>query len=302
MPSYAFSSTANAFVLRGATPVFIDIRADTLNLDETLLDQALSSRTKAIVPVHYAGVGCEMDTILNFASAHGLLVIEDAAQAHLSRYKGKPLGTFGAVGCLSFHLSKNLVSGEGGALIINDQRLVERAYILREKGTNRTAFLNHKVDKYEWLDIGSSYPPSDILAALLLAQLEDAESITARRIAIWKRYQEGFAAAERDGLLARPHPPAYAPSNGHIYYILLPTAAVARMTQQHLEIAGVPSHTHYMPLHSAPAGRRFGRTATTMQVTERVAQTMLRLPIHAELQDDDVDKIIVAVYEAISTH
>lgn len=301
LPSYTFPSTANAFVLRGATPVFIDVRADTLNLDETLLDQALSPRTKAIVAVHYAGVGCEMDTILKFAGAHGLMVIEDAAQAHLSRYKGKPLGTFGPLGCLSFHESKNLISGEGGALIINDQRLLERAYILREKGTNRTAFFNGKVAKYEWLDFGSSYLPSDIIAALLLAQLEDAEAITARRVAIWNRYQDGLAAAERDGLIVRPHPPSDAPPNGHIYYVLLPSADATRRTHQYLKIAGVESHSHYVPLHSAPAGRRFGRTATSMRITDHVAQTLLRLPLHAELQDDEVDKVIAAVYGALST-
>lgn len=301
LPSYTFPSTANAFVLRGATPVFVDIRADTLNLDETLLDQALSPRTKAVVAVHYAGVGCEMDAILKFAGTHNLTVIEDAAQAHLSKYRGKPLGTFGAFGCVSFHESKNLISGEGGALIINDQNLLERAYILREKGTNRTAFFNGKVQKYEWLDLGSSYVPSDLVAALLLAQLEDAEAITAHRVAIWKRYQDAFATAERDGLLIRPHPPADAPPNGHIYYILLPTADAARHTRRYLQTTGVESHTHYVPLHSAPAGRRFGRTATPMPVTERVAETSLRLPLHAELQDGEADRVIAAVYGALST-
>jgi dTDP-4-amino-4,6-dideoxygalactose transaminase len=300
LPSFTFTSTANAFVLRGATPVFIDIRQDTLNMDETLLEEALTPRTKVVVPVHYAGVGCEMDAILNFAAKHGLMVVEDAAQAHLSHYKGKPLGTFGALGCLSFHESKNLVSGEGGALIVNDENLLERAYILREKGTNRTAFLNRKVDKYEWLDAGSSYLPSDILAALLLAQLEDAQSITARRMAIWQRYQDLFANAERDGSLVRPHPPAYAPANGHIYYILLPEPKITRRVQMHLRDAGIPSHTHYVPLHSAPAGKRFGRTGSTMQVTERVSQTLVRLPIHAELSDADVDRVAALVYAALS--
>lgn len=299
LPSYTFSSTANAFVLRGATPVFVDIRADTLNLDESLLGCALTPRTKAIVAVHYAGAGCDMDAILKFAGAHGLVVIEDAAQAHLSRYKGKLLGTFGAVGCLSFHESKNLISGEGGALIINDRSLLERAYILREKGTNRTAFFNGKVTKYEWLDIGSSYVPGDLAAALLLAQFEDAEAITGRRVAIWNRYQDAFAIAERDGLLVRPHPCPDAPPNGHIYYILLPTADAARRTQRHLTNVGVESHAHYVPLHSAPAGRRFGRTATPMPVTERVAGTLLRLPLHAELQDHEADQVVAAVYGAL---
>jgi len=301
LPSYTFPSTANAFVLRGATPVFVDIRADTLNLDETLLDRALSPRTKAVVAVHYAGVGCDMDAILKFAGTNGLAVIEDAAQAHLSRYKGKPLGTFGALGCMSFHESKNLMSGEGGALIINDRGLLERAYILREKGTNRTAFFNGKVAKYEWLDLGSSYVRSDLVAAVLWAQLEDAEAITARRVAIWNRYQDGFASAERDDLLVRPHPPAEAPPNGHIYYILLPSADIARRTQRHLKTADVEAHAHYVPLHSAPAGRLFGRTATPMPVTERVAETLLRLPLHAELRDDEVDQVIAAVYGALST-
>jgi dTDP-4-amino-4,6-dideoxygalactose transaminase len=300
LPSYTFTSTANAFVLRGATPVFVDIREDTLNLNETLLEQALSPSTKAVVPVHYAGVACEMDTILAFAEAHKLAVIEDAAQAHLSRYKGKPLGSFGALGCLSFHVSKNLVSGEGGALVVNDERLLERAHILREKGTNRTAFLNRKVDKYEWLDLGSSYLPSDLLAALLLAQLEDAAEITARRVAIWKRYQEAFAAAERDGCLLRPHPPEHSAANGHIYHILLPTPEGARKVRQHLKDAGVPSHTHYVPLHSTPAGRRFGRAATAMTVTDRVAETLIRLPIHDGLQEPAVDRIVTIVYEALS--
>lgn len=300
LPSFTFTSTANAFVLRGATPVFIDIREDTLNLDETLLGQALTARTKVIVPVHYAGVGCEMDPIMEFAKAHGLMVIEDAAQAHLSHYKGKALGTFGAMGCVSFHESKNLVSGEGGALVVNDDRLLERAFVLREKGTNRTAFMNRKVDKYEWLDLGSSYLPSDILAALLLAQFEDSTSITAHRKAIWQRYQEAFAPAERDGGLMCPHPPAYAPANGHIYYIVLPTADRARKTRAHLKGAGIPSHSHYVPLHSAPAGRRFGRTGSEMTVTDRVSETLVRLPIHAELNDDDVDRIVTVVYDALS--
>ena len=300
LPSYTFSSTANAFVLRGATPVFVDIREDTLNIDEKLLEQAATPRTKAVVVVHYAGVGCEMDSILAFAKTRSLAVVEDSAQAHLSRYKGRPLGSFGALGCLSFHVSKNLVSGEGGALIINDPELVERAHILREKGTNRTAFVNRKVDKYEWLDIGSSYLPSDLLAALLLAQLEDSEAITQRRVAIWRRYQDGFEAAERDGLLTRPHPPEHAPPNGHIYYILLPAPEAASRLAKHLIASGVPCHSHYVPLHSAPAGRRFGRVASTMEVTDRVAESMLRLPIHTELQDAAVDRIISSVYDGLS--
>jgi dTDP-4-amino-4,6-dideoxygalactose transaminase len=236
---------------------------------------------------------------MTFAKEHSLMVIEDAAQAHLSHYREKPLGTFGALGCLSFHESKNIVSGEGGALIVNDESLLERAHILREKGTNRTAFLNRKVDKYEWLDVGSSYLPSDILAALLLAQLEDAQSITARRTAIWQRYQAAFAPAEHDGALVRPHPPAHAPANGHIYYVVLPTPDLARKVRALLRGAGVPSHTHYVPLHSAPAGRRFGRTAGPMLVTNRISETLVRLPIHAQLANDDVDRIVSLVYRGL---
>jgi dTDP-4-amino-4,6-dideoxygalactose transaminase len=300
LPSYTFSSTANAFVLRGATPVFVDIRPDTLNLDENLLGEALSSRSKVIVPVHYAGVACEMDSILSFAAAHELLVVEDAAQAHLSHYKGAPLGTLGTFGCFSFHLSKNIVSGEGGALVVNDERFIERAHILREKGTNRTAFLNRKVDKYEWLDIGSSFLPSDLLAALLLSQFETAAEITARRVAIWRRYHEIFEAAERDGCLTRPRPPSYSEPNGHIYYVVLPDADTARRVRDHLSSAGVPAQMHYVPLHSAPAGRRFGRTATAMTVTDRIADTIVRLPIHAELSDSDVGRVGSLVYAALA--
>lgn len=301
LPSFTFSSTANAFVLRGATPVFVDIRPDTLNLDENLLDAARTSRTRAIVPVHYAGVGCEMDAVLSFARTHGLLVIEDAAQAYLSTYRGVTLGTLGTLGCFSFHLSKNVVSGEGGALIINDDSLLERAYILREKGTNRTAFLNRKVDKYEWIDVGSSFLPSDLIAAILYSQLQDAAAITARRVRIWHRYHENFAAAEKDGRLMRPRPPKHAPPNGHIYYILLPTTEIAQGLRRRLTEAGVPALDHYVPLHSAPAGRRFGRTATEMPVTERIARTILRLPIHAGLSDGQVDRVGSIVHAALAS-
>jgi len=291
MPSYTFVSTAIAFVMRGATPVFVDIRQDTLNLDEHLIGQALTERTRAIVPVHYASVACEMDTILEIAKAKNLLVIEDAAQAHRAEYKGRLLGTFGALGCFSFHVSKNVVSGEGGALIINDKRFLERAHIIREKGTNRTAFLNRKVDKYEWLDLGSSYLPSDLLAALLLAQLEAGSTITARRLAVWRRYHEVFAAAETAGLLRRPIVPSDCAINGHIYYVLLPDAAAAEKFRRTLLQAGIMALTHYVPLHSAPGGKRFGRTATPMPVTDRAAATLVRLPIDAEMTPEDAERI-----------
>lgn len=295
MPSYTFVSTANAFVLRGAVPVFVDIRADTLNLDEKLLEQAISPRTRAIVPVHYAGVGCEMDAILDIASRHGLAVIEDAAQAYRSAYRGHPLGSLGALGCLSFHVTKNVVSGEGGALIVNDPSLLERACILREKGTNRTAFLNRKVDKYEWLDIGSSFLPSDILAALLLSQLETGEQITAQRMAIWNRYHADLADAENRALLRRPAVPEHLTHNGHIYHVLLPDMQTAQRLKMQLAGMGFPAHTHYVPLHSAPAGRKLARTATAMPVTDRVAETLLRLPVHAEMTVEDASRVAEAL-------
>ena len=300
LPSYTFVSTATAFVLRGATPVFVDVRDDTLNLDERLIEQALTSRTKAIVPVHYAGVACEMDVIMDFAKANGLMVIEDAAQAHLSRYKGRLLGTFGAMGCFSFHVSKNIVSGEGGAIALHDESLIERAHVVREKGTNRTQFQRGKVDKYEWLDIGSSYLPSDLLAALLLSQLEASKGITARRLSIWRLYHEAFENAEREGLLRRPIIPPGAESNGHIYYILLPHTGMARAFCRRLTAGGVTALTHYVPLHSAPAGRRFGRIATSMRVTERAADTLVRLPIHSGLSHADVEHVINMVLEGVA--
>lgn len=299
MPSYTFVSTANAFVLRGGVPVFIDIRPDTLNLDETLVAQAMSERTKAIVPVHYAGVACEMDALMAHCNAHNLMLIEDAAQAHHATYKGRLLGTFGALGCLSYHVTKNVVSGEGGALIVNDQRLMERAQIIREKGTNRTAYRDRKVDKYEWLDMGSSYLPSDLLAALLLAQLETGTQMTARRLSIWAQYHEAFAAAEAAGKLRRPIVPGECKSNAHIYYLLLPDDSDLAALRSALEQAQVPAHTHYVPLHSSPAGKQFGLAATPMPVTDRVARTLIRLPIHANMTDDDAQQIAQIILDAL---
>lgn len=299
MPSFTFVSTANAFVLRGAKPVFVDIRPDTLNLDERLLAGALTERTKAVVPVHYAGIACDMDPILEFSRKHNLIVIEDAAQGYLSRYKGQPLGTLSDLGCLSFHVSKNVVSGEGGAIIINTDRFLERAHIIREKGTNRTDFLNHKVDKYEWIDVGSSYLPSDILAALLLSQFEHGEKITARRMQIWQRYQKAFESAERNGLLRRPVVPDYAEPNGHIYYVLLPDADTAKRFRLSLLANDVAALTHYVPLHSSPAGTKFGRVAGTMDVTNRVAATLIRLTLYPDLPDGDVEKAISCALRAV---
>jgi dTDP-4-amino-4,6-dideoxygalactose transaminase len=297
MPSYTFSSTANAIVLRGAKPVFIDIRADTINLDERLLEQALTPRTKAILPVHYAGIACEMDTINDFAQRHGLAVIEDAAQAYLCTYRGHALGTLGALGALSFHESKNIVSGEGGALLINDPALLERAHIIREKGTNRTQFLRREVTKYEWLDIGSSYLPSDLIAAVLHAQLQNAEAIVGRRRVIWDGYHDRLAPLEAAGLLQRPTVPPEAIHNGHIYYMILPDATTAANLIAGLRARDIAATTHYVPLHSAPAGRKFCRTVGSMAITDRIAACLIRLPLHATLSDADTDRVTDAISE-----
>ncbi len=295
MPSYTFVSTANAVVLRGARPVFVDIRPDTLNLDERLLGQALSPRTKAITVVHYAGVGCEMDSILAFARQHGLTVMEDAAQAYLCTYKGKALGRLGASAALSFHETKNVVSGEGGALLINDPSLVERAHIIREKGTNRTQFLRREVSKYEWLDIGSSYLPSDLIAAVLLAQLEEAEAIIARRYKAWQHYHQALAPLEAEGFLRRPTVPDECRHNGHIYYVLLPETAKAQRLLADLRQQGIGATTHYVPLHSAPAGQRFGRTAGSMAVTDHVAASLVRLPLYAGIEASEIEQVVTAI-------
>lgn len=300
MPSFTFVSTANAFVLRGATPVFVDIRPDTLNIDERLIEAAVGPRTRAIVPVHYAGVACDMDAVMEIARRHGIAVIEDAAQGYLARWKGKPLGSFGSCGALSFHETKNVVSGEGGLLIVNDPALDRRAHIVREKGTNRTEFLRGEVDKYEWLDIGSSYLPSDLVAAVLLAQLEDAQDITARRLALWHRYHALLEPLEKAGQLTRPTVPAEAEHNAHIYYVLFPSEAQRDVARARLRAAGIQASTHYVPLHSAPAGLRFGRVCGPMTVTDRAAATMLRLPLHGGLTMDEVEAVAGVLAQALS--
>jgi len=299
MPSFTFVSTANAFVLRGATPVFIDVRADTLNMDERLIDAAITERTRAIIPVHYAGVGCEMDVIMELGARRHIPIVEDAAQGCLAWWNGRALGSIGAFGALSFHQSKNIVSGEGGVLVINDPAFVQRAHILREKGTNRTEFLRGEVDKYEWLDIGSSYLPSDLVAAVLLAQLEAAEAITTARLNLWCRYHERLAEAERIGLLRRPIIPDQAQHNGHIYHVLFESNGLREHVRSQLLRAGIEAYTHYVPLHSAPAGRRYGRVIGTMAVTDRVAATMLRLPIHSGMTERQVDRVVDAILDAV---
>jgi dTDP-4-amino-4,6-dideoxygalactose transaminase len=285
LPSYTFVSTANAFVLRGAIPVFIDIRSDTLNLDETRIETAITEKTKAIVPVHYAGVGCEMDAIMAIARRHNLLVIEDAAQGILSTYKSRPLGSIGHLGTLSFHETKNIIAGEGGALLINDPMLVPRAEIIREKGTNRSQFFRGQVDKYTWVDIGSSYLPGEIIAAFLWAQMEEAQTITQRRLAIWSHYHAAFAEAEREGLVRRPIVPAHCTHNAHMYYLLLNSLEQRTAFIERLKQEGIHCVFHYVPLHSSPQGQRCGRAVGNMKNTLQLSDRLVRLPLWLGIED-----------------
>jgi len=288
MPSYTFVSTANAFVLRGGVPVFVDIRPDILNIDERLIEAAVTSRTKAIVPVHYAGVACAMDTIMDIARRHKLLVIEDAAQGILSAYKGQPLGSIGNFGALSFHETKNIISGEGGALVVNDTRFAERAEMIREKGTNRSKFFRGHVDKYTWVDIGSSYLPSDIVAAFLYAQMENAEQIIARRNLIYDLYRTKLQPLADNGLLRLPLIFDDCCSNGHIFYMITKSLEERINLTEFLKQEGIMAVFHYVPLHSSPAGKLFGRTCGTMNVTETVSDCLLRLPLYYEMTEKDV--------------
>lgn len=298
MPSYTFVSTANAFVLRGAVPVFVDIRPDTLNLDECLVEAALTPKTRAIVPVHYAGVACEMDPLLEIAQRHGLAVVEDAAQGSEAAYRGRPLGTIGTLGALSFHETKNVISGEGGALLINDRGLVERAEIIREKGTDRSRFFRGEVDKYTWQDVGSSYLPSELVAAFLWAQLEQAEGITSTRLAIWERYHQACAPLEEAGLLRRPIVPAHCTHNAHMYYVLLAPGVDRTQVLQRLRAQGIAPVSHYVPLHSSPAGRRFGR-AGPMPVTDDLSMRLVRLPLWIGLTSDEQDRVVASLAGAL---
>lgn len=285
MPSYTFVSTANAFVLRGGVPVFVDIRPDTLNIDESKIEAAITVRTKAIVPVHYAGVSCEMDVIMDIARRHGLLVIEDAAQGIMSSYKGRQLGGIGHMGALSFHETKNIISGEGGALLINDPAYVERAEIIREKGTNRSQFFRGQVDKYTWADIGSSYLPGEVIAAFLWAQMEQADSITQRRLDIWNQYHAALEPLEIAGKLRRPLVPADCLHNAHMYYVLLDSLETRTRVIEGLKNRDINAVFHYVPLHAAPAGKRFARTCGSLHNTESLSDRLLRLPLWVELQE-----------------
>jgi len=301
LPSYTFVTTATAFARTGATPIFVDVREDTLNLDESLLEQAISWRTKAIAPVHYAGVGCDMAAIGAIASSHGLAVVEDAAQGVMSDIGGKALGTFGALAAVSFHETKNLSCGEGGALFVNDDDMVERGEILREKGTNRAQFFRGAVDKYTWVDVGSSYVLSDLNAAYLWAQIEHAHAITARRLEIWERYHRGLADSEREGLLRRPVVPDGHQHNAHMYYVVLPTAQQRDRLLTSLRARDIAAVFHYVPLHSSPAGSRLGRAVGAMTVTDDLSARLVRLPLFTSMTDDQCDRVVEAVLAELKT-
>ena len=294
MPSYTFVSTANAFVLRGGVPVFVDIRPDTLNIDEKLIEAAITPRTKAIVPVHYAGVACEMDVIMAIADRYHLLVIEDAAQGVQANYRGRPLGSIGHMGCFSFHETKNIISGEGGALLINDQTLAERAEIIREKGTNRSRFFRGQVDKYTWVDLGSSYLPGEIIAAFLSAQLEEADSITARRLAIWERYHTAFESLEQTGRVRRPVIPNGCAHNAHMYYLLLNDLDDRTQFIDAMKEQGVNCVFHYVPLHNASYGQKVTRTYGDLAFTDELADRLVRLPLWLDLEVRQLDQVVNA--------
>jgi len=294
MPSYTFVSTANAFVLRGGVPVFVDIRPDTLNIDESKIEGAITDKTRAIVPVHYAGLSCEMDEILSIAHKYDLYVIEDAAQAIMSHYRGRAPGTLGHMGTLSFHETKNIHSGEGGGLLINDEGFIERAEIIREKGTDRSRFFRGEVDKYSWVDTGSSYPPSELAAAFLWAQMKQGEEITKKRIDIWNKYHSSFEDLEKEEKLRRPVVPSHCRHNAHMYYLLLPDLKVRNLFISYLKEKGIQAVFHYVPLHNSVAGKKYGRPEGDCPVTVRVSDCLVRLPLWAGM-DKETDMVIEEV-------
>lgn len=295
VPSFTFVSTVNAFVLRGATPVFIDVRRDTLNMDEAQLEALISPRTRAILPVHYAGVGCEMDAIGDIARRHGIAVVEDNAHGLFGRYRGRYLGTFGAMAAQSFHETKNLTCGEGGALLITDERFIERAEYVREKGTNRNRFFRGQVDKYTWVDIGSSYALSDILAAYLYGQLERRAQIQAARERIWHRYYSGLADWAADCSVGLPAVPAHCEQPYHVFYILLPSLEIRQQLIEYLKARGILSVFHYLPLHLSAMGLKFGGRPGQCPVTEDVSDRLLRLPFYNDLTEADQSEVIEAL-------
>lgn len=283
VPSFTFVSTANAFILRGAKPVFVDIREDTLNIDETKIEESITDKTKAIFPVHYAGISCEMDMINDIAKRHNLFVIEDAAQGVYATYKGKYLGAIGHLGTYSFHATKNYVCGEGGALVINDDKFIERAEILREKGTNRSKFLRGEIDKYTWVDVGSSFLLSDVSAAFLYAQLEKLDEINQKRKAIFDFYYENLKELENDGKMRLPIIPEGCQTNYHLFYMLLPSMEKRNQLMDQLKSEGISATFHYVPLHSSPMGAKFGYKEDDMPITEGISKRLLRLPFYADL-------------------
>lgn len=297
VPSFTFVSTLNAIVLRGAKPICVDIREDTLNLDERLIEQALTKRTKAIVLVHYAGISCEMDEICRIALEHDLRIVEDNAHGLLGTYKGKQLGTFGALATLSFHETKNFTCGEGGALVINDARFIDRAEIIREKGTNRSRFFRGQVDKYTWVDIGSSYLPSEILAAYLYGQLEKRDEVQRRRRSIWEDYERRFREWAEDRGIRIPHVPVECDHPSHIFYLLLPSLEERTSFIAHLKQRGVMGVFHYLPLHLSPMGRRWAGGEASLPVTESVSDRLVRLPLFSDLSLPDRERVISAVLE-----
>jgi dTDP-4-amino-4,6-dideoxygalactose transaminase len=299
MPSFNFVSAANAVALRGGTPVFVDVREDTLNLDESLIEGAITSRTRGVLPVHYAGVPCEMDAINAVAAGHGLPVVEDAAQALGSKYRGRPAGNLGDLAAVSFHETKNLTSGEGGALLVRDPERVARAEILRDKGTDRSRFFRGEVDKYSWVDIGSSYGLSELNAAFLWAQLEAAEQLNAHRLHAWSVYHDALAPLERDGLLRRPRVPEHVDQNAHIYFVLLADLEERTRVLEELNQRGVSAVFHFVPLHASPAGLRYGRVHGSLAVTEDAADRLVRLPLWNGISERDIAHVVDALEAAL---
>lgn len=300
MPSYTFVSTANAFVLRGGVPVFVDIREDTLNLDERLIESAITPRTRATVPVHYAGVACEMDAIMTIARQHGLKVVEDAAQGVMSTYKGQALGSIGDLGAYSFHETKNVISGEGGALLVNTPDLALRAEIIREKGTDRGRFFRGEVDKYTWQEVGSSFLPGELVAAFLWAQLEEADRITMERVASWQRYHELLEPLEAEGILRRPIVPEECQHNAHMYYVLLAPEMDRQKVLDAFKRKEIWSVSHYVPLHSSPAGKRYGRAHGNLEVTNQQSERLVRLPLWIGLSNWQQDRIVEVLRNAVA--
>ncbi len=296
MPSYTFVSTANAFVLRGAKIVFVDIRPDTMNIDENLIEDAITSKTRVIVPVHYAGVSCEMDTICDIAKRHNLFVIEDAAQGVNAYYKGRPLGSIGDFGCYSFHETKNYSMGEGGAVLINEDKYIERAEIIREKGTNRSKFFRGQVDKYTWVDIGSSYLQSELNCAYLYAQIENPDIINDDRLSSWNSYNEMLKPMAEKGLIELPHIPKECAHNAHMYYVKVKNMEERTRLISYLKENGVYSVFHYVPLHSSPAGQKFGRFFGQDRYTTRESERLLRLPMYYGLKSKDIEYITNVIY------